>query len=148
VAIGPRFVATTSDRAPREARFSLLFSYLPAVQRAVGQVVVLVAVEPVVASDKVVGSQQKAARAAGRIRYPLARSGAHHVHDGLDQRARGEVLPRSGFDVLGVLLQQPLVNVGLDVHPQPDPGFALDEGDQAPQLGRVLDLVLIDTMDK
>jgi hypothetical protein len=42
------------------------------VQRAVGQVVVLVAVELVVVPDTVVGGQQKTARAAGRIRYPLA----------------------------------------------------------------------------
>jgi hypothetical protein len=31
---------------------------------------------------------------------------------------------------------------------QPDPGLALDEGDQAAQLGRILNLVLTDTMDK
>jgi hypothetical protein len=57
-------------------------------------------------------------------------------------------LAGAGFDVLGVLLQQALVDVGLDVDAQADPGFALDESDQAAQLGRVLDFVLIDTMDK
>jgi hypothetical protein len=57
-----------------------------------------------VVPDIVVGGQQKAARPADRIRYRLAGGGAHHIHDGLDQRARGELLPRSRFDILGVLL--------------------------------------------
>lgn len=45
--------------------------------------------------------------------------------------------------MLGVLLQQPLLDVGLDVDAQPHPGLAINEGDQPAQLGRVLDLILM-----
>ena len=35
--------------------------------------------------------------------HGVAGLGAHHVHDGLDQRARGEVLPGAALHILGVL---------------------------------------------
>ena len=41
--------------------------------------------------------------------------GSHDVDDGLDQRPWREVLPGAGLDVLGVLLQQAFVDLGLDV---------------------------------
>jgi hypothetical protein len=68
-----------------------------------------------VLADVVVGRQQEAAGAAGRVADGLARPGLHHVDHGLDERPRGEVLARARLDVLGVLLQQPFVDVGLDV---------------------------------
>ena len=79
---------------------------------------------------------------AGRVADGDARRGAHDVHHGLDQRARREVLARARLDVLGVLFQQPLVDLALDVHVQADPGLAVDQLQQAAQLGRVLDAVL------
>ena len=65
--------------------------------------------------DVVVGGQQEAAGAAGRVADGVVRAGAHHVHDGLDQRARREVLAGAGLHVLGVALQQGLVGVALHV---------------------------------
>ena len=51
----------------------------------------------------------------------LPRLRGHHVHDGGDQGARGEVLARAALHVLGVLLQQPLVGVALHVGGQARP---------------------------
>ena len=45
----------------------------------------------------------------------VARLGPHHLDDRLDQRPRREVLAGARLDVLGVLLQQPLVGVALHV---------------------------------
>ena len=69
--------------------------------------------------------------------------GAHHVHHGGDERARGEVLARAAFHVLGVLLQQPLVGVALHVGGEAGPLLLVDQvHDEAAELGRVLDFVL------
>jgi len=57
--------------------------------------------------------------------------------------AGGEVLAGPALGVLGVLLQQPLVGVALDVGVEGCPPLAVDQvGDEALQLGRILDLVL------
>ena len=61
----------------------------------------------------VVGSQEKAACAAGRIVDGLAWLGAHHFHHGPDERPGSEVLARAALHVLGVLLQQPFVDFAL-----------------------------------
>ena len=91
----------------------------------------------------VVGGQQKAAGAAGRVADRLPRLGGDDVDDRLDQRPRGEVLAGAALGVLGVLLQQPLVGVPLHIGAHHRPVFLVDEiDDQAAQLGRVLELVL------
>ncbi len=61
---------------------------------------------------------------------------------GLDQRARGEVLAGARLDVLGVAGEQAFVDVVLDVDGEAEPGLAVDEADEAAELGGVLDLVL------
>ena len=59
------------------------------------------------------------------------------------QRARGEVLSRTGLDILGVPLQQFLVDGTLHVHVHDEPLLAIYEiDDEAAKQGRVLDLVL------
>ena len=68
--------------------------------------------------------------------------GPDDLDDGLDERARREVLPGPALGVLGVLLEQALVDLALDVHVEPVPHLGVDEADEAVQLGRVLDLVL------
>ena len=113
-----------------------------AVQRVLPQMLPLVPVERIVVADIIIRRQQEAAGAAGGVVDRLAGPGVHHVDDGLDERPRREVLPRAGLDVLGVLLQQPFVDLGLDVDAGAAPVFAVDERHQPPQLGRVLDLVL------
>jgi hypothetical protein len=116
---------------------------LPAAQGVVRDVVELVAVERVVvAEDVVVGGQEKAAGPGGRVTDGVRRRRPHHVDDSLDERTRGEVLAGAGLDVLGILLQQPLVDRAFHVDVEPDPRLAVDQLDEATQLGRVLDAVL------
>ena len=93
--------------------------------------------------DVVVGGEQEAAGAAGRVADRLAGLGSDGVDDRLDQRPRGEILPGAALGVLGVFLQQPLVGVPLHVGAHHRPVFLVDQiDDQAAQLGRVLELVL------
>ncbi len=99
---------------------------LPAAEGLVAQGLLLVAVELVVVEDVIVGSQEKAAGTAGRIADRHAGLGAQHLHHGLDQRARGEVLTRAALDVFGVFLQQALVDLAFDVDIEPDPGLLVD----------------------
>ncbi len=61
------------------------------------------------------GTARAAGRIADRHRVPARRLRGDHVHHRGDERARGEVLARAAFHVLGVLLQQPLVGVALHV---------------------------------
>ncbi len=101
------------------------------------------AVELVVAGEVVVGGEQEAAGAAGRVDDDLARLRLHAVDDRLDERARREVLPRAALDVLGVPLQQALVGVALHVGRHREPVLLADQlDDELAELGRVLDLVL------
>ncbi len=69
--------------------------------------------------------------------------GEHHVHHRGDERARREILARAAFNVLGVLLQQPLVSVTLHVGGETGPLFLVNQvNDEPAELGRVLDFVL------
>ena len=92
--------------------------------------------------EPVVGAQEEAAGAAGRVGNGLHRLGPHALHHGLDQRARREVLAGAALGVFGVLLQQAFVEVTLGVGVHADPTFGVDHLHQTRQLGRVLDLVL------
>ena len=99
---------------------------LPAVQRAVLQVVLLALVHlNIFLLDVVVGGQQESAGAAGGIADGHIRPRTHHLHDRLDERARREVLPRAGLHVLGVALQQRLVGVALHVGAEAHPVLAI-----------------------
>ena len=87
--------------------------------------------------------EQEPAGTAGRVTDRHPGLGLHHFDQPANQRSRREVLTRAGLDVLGVLLQQPLVRVALDVGVKREPGLAVDQvDDQPPQLGGVLDPVL------
>ena len=63
----------------------------------------------------VVRSQQKPAGPASRIADGLSRLRRDHVHHGLDQRTRSEVLAGAGLGVLRVLLQEAFVGVPFHV---------------------------------
>ena len=117
---------------------------LPAVQGVPLQVLQLAPVHRrVMADDVVMGGQQEAAGATGRVADGVVGPGPHHVHDGLDQRAWREVLPGAGLHVLGVALQQRLVGVALHVGAEGQPVLAVDEFPHQPgQHGRFLYLVL------
>ena len=100
-------------------------------------------VQLVVLLDVAVRGEQEAAGAAGRVGDDFAGLRLDAVHDGIDERARREVLARAALDVLGVALQQPLVRVALDVGAHPAPVLVADQvDDELPQLRRVLNLVL------
>ena len=90
----------------------------------------------------VVGCQKETAGAARRIADGLHRFRSHHFHNGLDQRARGEVLTRAAFGVLGVFLQQALVDVSLHIGIQAAPRLIVDELNDSFEFGGVLNLVL------
>ena len=70
------------------------------------------------------------------------RLGIDHGHHRVDQCARREILPGAGFDLLRVAFQQALIDRAFDIDAEPEPGLAVDQADQPPQFGRVLDLVL------
>jgi len=116
---------------------------LDAEERAVLELLLLRAVKGVVLGEVIVGGEQEAAGAAGGIADGLARLRGDHVHHGGDERSRGEVLARAALHVLGVLLQEALVGVALDIGGEAGPLFLVDQvHDEAAELGRVLDLVL------
>jgi hypothetical protein len=116
---------------------------LDAAHRVEAEVLALLAVELVLRGDPVVGGEEEAAGAAGGVDDRLAGLRGDAGDDGVDERARGEVLAGAGLGVLRVPLEEALVGVALDVGADADPLLLVDEvGDQALELGRVLDLVL------
>jgi len=92
--------------------------------------------------EPVVGAQEEATGAAGRVGDGLARLGLHALHHRADHGARREVLAGAALGVLGVLLQQAFVQVALGVGVHAHPALGVDHLHQPRQLGRVLDLVL------
>src|SRR5690349_2014912 len=91
----------------------------------------------------VIGGQEESTSTAGRVVNSLARCGPHHVHDGLDERTRSEILSSPALYVRSVFLQQTFVGVTLYVHFQSHPLLFADQiSDKAFQLGGVLNLVL------
>ena len=88
------------------------------------------------------GGEQKAAGAAGRVVNRFPRLGVDHGHHRVDQRARREILPGTGLDLLGIAFEQALIDRAFDVDAEPEPGLAVDQPYEPPQFRRVLDLVL------
>ena len=100
-------------------------------QGLMAQMIPLVAVECIVTRDVIVSGKQKAARARGGIADSLPKLWAHDIHNRLDERTRREVLTRSALGILRVLFEQTFVNLAFDINIQPDPGFTVDQFDQA-----------------
>ena len=92
-------------------------------------------------SQIALGCQQKAAAAAAGISHGLHGLWADTLHHGLDQRAGSKILARAAFHVLGVLLQQALIDLALHVGGHGHPFFFVDHLDNAVQDGGVVDLV-------
>jgi hypothetical protein len=101
----------------------------------------LIAIEVGVVVDNVLmRGQQKPAGAAGRIADRHARLRTHDLDNRPNQGPWREVLSCACLHVLGVLLQQSLVGVALDVHVERHPLLTVDQvHDQPTQLRRVLD---------
>ena len=105
---------------------------LHAAQCLEAEMPLLIAIQVSAALEIFVGGEQEAARAARRVHDDLAGPRLHTIHHRLDDRPRREVLPRSPLDVLGVLLQQPLVGVTLHVGGHRRPVLPADQGGQQP----------------
>jgi len=89
------------------------------------------------------GGQQEAPCAAGRVADRLAGLGCHGIDDGGDQGAGGKVLTSASLHIGGILFQQSLVGIPLDIDTEARPLFLVDEvHNQAAELGRVLNLIL------
>ena len=89
---------------------------LDAAEGVVAQVLLLVPVEVVVARRGIVRRRAGSRRCRRRGRTMTSPGcGLDAVDDGVDERPGREVLPGAALDVLGVLLQQPLVGVALHV---------------------------------
>jgi hypothetical protein len=116
---------------------------LVAAERVQSQVLLLAAVHgAVVPHDVLVGRQQEAAGAACRVADRVPWAGLHHVNDGPDEGPRREVLSRAPLRLCGVLLQQPLVRVSLNIRVEARPVLLVDQvRHEPPELRRILDLV-------
>ncbi len=86
--------------------------------------------------------KQGPACASGWIANRLTRFRAHHLHHRLDEWTRRKVLSRARFGILRILFEQTFVNLALGIDIQANPGFAVDQGNETFELGRVLDFVL------
>jgi len=86
--------------------------------------------------------QKEATCSAGRIADALSRPGPDRLDNGPDERPGGEILSCAALHILGVLLQEALVDGPLDIHIQAQLGLAVDQLHQAAQLGWRLDLAL------
>lgn len=89
-----------------------------------------------------VGGQQEPTGPTGRVADGLRGLRVDHLDHGLDERPRGEVLARPTLHLAGVPLQQALVDCALYVHVHAHPGLAVDQADQALELGGIVDLAL------
>ena len=87
------------------------------------------------------GRQQKATAAAAGIGDGLLGLRTDTLHHGLDQWTGRKILARTAFHVLGILLQQALVYLALDVGGHGHPFFLVDHLDNAVQNSGVVDLV-------
>ena len=86
-------------------------------------------------------AQEEAAAAAAGICDGLAGLGAQALDHGLDEGPGGEVLTGTGLDILGVFLEQPLVDLALDIGGHGDPLFLVDHLHHPVEDGGVADLV-------
>ena len=83
------------------------------------------------------GGDKEAAGAGGRVLDVLAGFGLHQADEAVDQRARGEVLAGAGFLVLGVLLEEALVEVAEAFLARVEPVEPVDGGGQGLEICRL-----------
>src|SRR5439155_1375711 len=83
---------------------------------------------------------QEAASPAAGVGDPLARPRLGDIDHCLDQGPRREVLAGAGLCVGGILLQEALIGVALDIGVDASPSLRFDQiDDEATQLGGILD---------
>ena len=90
-------------------------------------------------ADVAVGGDEKAAGAGRRVLDDVVERRPHHRHHAVDQRPRREVLAGAGFLLVGVLLQQPFVEIAEPLLPRAVPVELVDLGHQRGERGRLLD---------
>ena len=114
---------------------------LIAVEGAVFEKLLLLAVKRKVFRNKAVRRKEKTAAAAARVSNGFHRFGADAAHHSADQRTRCKVLTGAAFDILGVLLQQALVDFTLDVGGHRHPVFLVDHLHDTVEDGGIIDFV-------
>ena len=97
--------------------------------------------EVVGVGEELLGRQEEAAAAAAGVCDGLAGLGAQALDHGLDEGPGGEVLTGTGLDILGVFLEQALVDLALDIGGHGDPLFLVDHLHHPVEDGGVADLV-------
>ena len=127
------FVLLVADPVQEEvhdAQARRVVDDLPAVQCLVSELALLVGVELMVSAPihSCAASRKPPVPQAGS-QIAHARLRLHHLDDGPDQRTRREVLAGARLHVLGVLLEQPLVGVALDIGVEREPLLAVDQVD-------------------
>ena len=142
-------LSASSEPMPCRSRFmtqsrAVLSTISQPCERVEAQVALLVGIEVgVVARDHSWAASRNPPVPQAGSQIVMPGCGPHDLDDRPDQRPRREVLAGAGLDVLGVLLEQPLVGVALDVGVERQPRLAVDQvDDQAAQLGGILDPVL------
>lgn len=91
--------------------------------------------------EELLGRQEEAAAAAAGVGDGLAGLRAQTLDHGLDEGPGREILARTGFDILGVFLEQTLVDLALDIGGHGHPFFLVDHLDDPVEDGGVADLV-------
>ena len=98
-------------------------------------------------ADVAVSGNQKAGRTGGGILDYLTGLRLHHVDDGLDEWARGEVLAGAALGFGSVLLQQAFVQVAQPVAVLVEPLNAIQVGDERLQVPGLSDAALRVSID-
>ena len=89
-----------------------------------------------------VGGNQKTGRARGWILDHLTGLRLHHINDGVDEWAGGEVLAGAALGFGSVLFQQALVQIAQPVAAAVEPLDAVQIGDERLQVSGLLDAAL------
>ena len=90
--------------------------------------------------DIPVGGNHKAESAAGGVVAPLSGLGLHQPGHHINENARGKVLARAGLFLVGVLLQQPFIQVAQPLFPGGVPVQAINGGDDLFQILGLVDV--------
>ena len=98
-------------------------------------------VQRVLLGNEFIGGEEKSAAAAAGIRDGLHGFGAKAAHHCPNERTGRKILSRAAFDVLGVLLEQALVYLSLDVGGHRHPSFFVDHLHHAIENGGIVNLI-------
>ena len=145
IAVSPGHLADPVEEHVHQAQPPRACDDLVATERCVLQECLVVPVEraiPRIGQEVVSSKKESSPVPQAGSAMVLTRFRTNARHHRTDEGAGREILAGPGLGVLGVALQQPLVDVAFYVRAQYHPVRAVDHVDQAEELGRVGDLVL------